>query len=247
MRLSLCGCLLSVLLAACLLGGRASHAARRPLSAHAVGNTSIIKRTIVPDLTQWLHSTLQQHKVRSLLVIPHAGGGKPGTAEMNINLQALTSLDRVEHVRSSLERTSNIRRVLQGVVSKYNITSMLDSACGSMVWMPLALKEVEATNPSFKFMGSDVTCALVDKHTSTFAEHGNWKFDCIDYANQPLPSGYDLTFSRDSLQHVPMHAMWQFLNNFRNSGAKWLLVGSYVKSYAPTVIQWAGIITLLTC
>lgn len=52
---------------------------------------------------------------------------------------------------------------------------------------------------------------------------------CVDYANQPLPSGYDLVFSRDSLQHIPMHGVWQFLNNVKASGAQYLLVGSYIK------------------
>jgi hypothetical protein len=53
---------------------------------------------------------------------------------------------------------------------------------------------------------------------------------CVDYANQHLPSGYELVFSRDSLQHLPMHGAWQFLNNVKASGAKYLLVGSYIKS-----------------
>lgn len=56
---------------------------------------------------------------------------------------------------------------------------------------------------------------------------------CVDYSAQPLPKGYELIFSRDSLQHIPMHGAWQFLNNVRASGAKYLLVGSYVKSAAP--------------
>jgi hypothetical protein len=53
---------------------------------------------------------------------------------------------------------------------------------------------------------------------------------CVDYANQPLPSGYDLVFSRDSLQRIPMHGAWQFLNSVKASGAKYLLVGSYIDS-----------------
>lgn len=56
---------------------------------------------------------------------------------------------------------------------------------------------------------------------------------CVDYSNQPLPSGYDLVFSRDSLQHLPMHGAWQFLNNVKASGAKYLLVGSYIKGKHP--------------
>jgi len=59
------------------------------------------------------------------------------------------------------------------------------------------------------------------------------ELQCVDYSNQPLPSGYDLIFSRDSLQHIPMHGAWQFLNNVKASGAKYLLVGSYIKNSEP--------------
>lgn len=48
-----------------------------------------------------------------------------------------------------------------------------------------------------------------------------------------MPRGYDLVFSRDSLQHLPMHGTWQFLNNVKASGAKYLLVGSYIDSASP--------------
>ena len=62
---------------------------------------------------------------------------------------------------------------------------------------------------------------------------GAYSVQCVDYSNQPLPSGYDLVFSRDSLQHLPMHGAWQFLNNVKASGAKYLLVGSYIKGKHP--------------
>lgn len=128
---------------------------------------------------------------------------------------------------STLERTEKIRTYLLDVINRFNITSMLDSSCGSMLWMPLLLEKAEEHNPSFRFMGTDVVCTLMDQHRKTFINHTNWDFECIDYANQRLPSGYDLLFSRDSLQHVPLHAVWQFLNNVRTSGARYLLVGSY--------------------
>jgi hypothetical protein len=134
---------------------------------------------------------------------------------------------------SSLERTKNIRATLLDVITRYNITSMLDSSCGSMLWMPTLLQEVEEKQTGFRFFGTDVACGLIDKHKQTFADNKNWGFECVDYANQLLPAGYELVFSRDSLQHLPLHSAWQFLNNVRASGAKWLLVGSYVEA-APT-------------
>lgn len=42
-----------------------------------------------------------------------------------------------------------------------------------------------------------------------------------------------LVFSRDSLQHVPLHAAFMFLANVRASGARLLLVGSYLRSTHP--------------
>lgn len=63
---------------------------------------------------------------------------------------------------------------------------------------------------------------------------------CVDYSNQRLPSGYNLVWSRDSLQHIPLHGAWQFLSNVKASGAKYLLVGSYVKSSAPNKNIGAG-------
>ena len=83
-------------------------------------------------------------------------------------------------------------------------------------------------------------CNLTTAHARTFANKTNWAFSCLDYANQNLPSGYDLIWSRDSLQHVPLHATWQFLSNVKASGARYLLVGSYIKSLMPNRDIGAG-------
>jgi hypothetical protein len=86
------------------------------------------------------------------------------------------------------------------------------------------LEAIQADKPGFRFMGTDVACSQIDKHKATFADRGSWAFQCVDYANEPLPGGYELVFSRDSLQHIPLHGVWQFLNNVKASGAKYLLV-----------------------
>ena len=141
---------------------------------------------------------------------------------------------------SNMEYTAVIRQQLVEVIKTYNISSMLDSSCGSMHWMRLVLEEVALFKPDFKFAGTDVSCNVIEKHKKTFADKTNWSFACVDYANMPLPLGYDLVFSRDSLQHVPQYAVWMFLNNVRNSGAKYLMVGSYVKSRQPNKDIHAG-------
>ena len=45
--------------------------------------------------------------------------------------------------------------------------------------------------------------------------------------HQGLPRA-DLVFSRDALQHLPLSYVHSFLHNVRDSGAKYLLVGSYL-------------------
>lgn len=77
---------------------------------------------------------------------------------------------------SSVSYTKNIRATLPGLIKKYSINSMLDSSCGSMHWMPLVLKEVQAANKGFRFMGTDVVCSLIDKHQQTFKDETNWNF-----------------------------------------------------------------------
>ncbi len=70
--------------------------------------------------------------------------------------------------------------------------------------MPLVLEEVEKAVPGFRFRGQDVSCTLIDGHVATFKSHTNWEFACSDASNQPIPSGWDLVFSRDSFQHLPL-------------------------------------------
>jgi len=77
---------------------------------------------------------------------------------------------------STLDYTANVRRHLLDVLSRYNVTSMLDSSCGSMIWMPLALRQHQQEQPGFRFMGTDVVCNLTEQHKVTYANESNWQF-----------------------------------------------------------------------
>lgn len=76
---------------------------------------------------------------------------------------------------------ANVRAQLVDVIKSFGITSMMDTSCGSMAWMPQALEEIEAHSPGFMFAGSDVVCSLIERHRSNFTAKANWRFDCIDY------------------------------------------------------------------
>eukprot|EP00775_Hariotina_reticulata_P009452 gene9452-9618_t len=141
---------------------------------------------------------------------------------------------------SNWKTTKNIRRQLPALIAKYNISSMLDSSCGSMHWMPKVVQTITEARPDFKYMGTDVVCGLIEKHKDKYSHRKNMQFQCIDYSNQNLPAGYDLVFSRDSLQHVPHHATWMYLNNVKASGARYLLAGSYINVNNANAVDIVG-------
>jgi hypothetical protein len=77
-----------------------------------------------------------------------------------------------------------VRQGLASLLAKYKITSMMDTSCGSMLWMPLVLRAHQASTPGFKFYGSDVVCSLIERHKETFKNESGWSFGCNDYGGQ---------------------------------------------------------------
>lgn len=50
-----------------------------------------------------------------------------------------------------------IRSELPKLLQERGARSMVDTSCGSMLWMPLVLEEIEKSIPGFKFRGQDVS------------------------------------------------------------------------------------------
>ncbi|KAG2422777.1 hypothetical protein HXX76_015797 [Chlamydomonas incerta] len=123
--------------------------------------------------------------------------------------------------------TQFIRPKIVSVLQRYNVQSMVDAPCGSMAWMPLVLEQV----PNVTYTGMDVACNLIAEHQINFANRTNWRCEKRGLARfggrEGLPRA-DLVFSRDALQHLPLSYVHSFLRNVRDSGARYLLVGSYL-------------------
>jgi hypothetical protein len=130
---------------------------------------------------------------------------------------------------STLEYTSNMRNQLLNFLINHNVQTIMDSSCGSMYWMPHVLESYAKINPGFHFLGLDVTCSLIAQHKLMFQNNTNWSFQCLDYTQDPLPLGYDVIISRDSLQHLPIKYAFEFLSNVKSSKAKYLMIGSYLE------------------
>jgi hypothetical protein len=62
---------------------------------------------------------------------------------------------------SRISATGGARQILELVVLKYGLTSITDSPCGAMRWMPLALRRIGASVPCLRYTGVDVVRTVV--------------------------------------------------------------------------------------
>jgi hypothetical protein len=153
---------------------------------------------------------LEKNKQRLIFVNFEGGGSGPG---------------------SSVAYTANCRSIIYQVIKKYNITSMLDAPCGAMTWMPLLLSNLSLeTNQTFRYHGVDVVESVINATRTRFAHRlHEWKMSTVDFTQQRLPDEYELIFSRDALQHLPLEKVVCALRTFSQvRAARYLLVGSYV-------------------
>jgi len=65
----------------------------------------------------------------------------------------------------------------------------------------------------FATQGLDVACDVIANNTNKFAAQAEFmSFECIDMTSEQMPTGYDLIFSRDALQHLPLSSTRGFLS-----------------------------------
>lgn len=120
---------------------------------------------------------------------------------------------------SSLAETAAIRRELPGLLAGLRIRTLLDAPCGDCHWvfeMPLDLD---------LYVGADVVPALVERNAARFAGPGR-EFRRLDLTRDPLPRTGAI-LCRDCLIHFSYRFIERALDNFRKSGARYLLTTTY--------------------
>jgi len=123
---------------------------------------------------------------------------------------------------STLEATENIRKLLPQIISKYNIKSMLDAPCGDYNWMSQVEKDCI-------YIGGDIVDPLIANNQKNYSSE-KVSFIVLDITKDKIPN-VDLIFCKDCLQHLSYEKVRLALNNFKNSGFKYLLVTSYPKTW----------------
>jgi hypothetical protein len=129
-------------------------------------------------------------------------------------------LESVSGPGSTCAQTEAIRLELPILIPHFNITTILDAPCGDFNWM----RYVDLTN--YTYTGIDVIHPLILKNNTLYNSE-NRSFLCKDLLIDSLPYA-DLIISRDFLVHLSDADIWKALENFKQSGAKYLLTTTFL-------------------
>lgn len=150
---------------------------------------------------------------------------RPGSKKASLDFDGIYRQNGFEGTESrsgggsTLEQTYVISREIPLLLKELGIKHFLDVPCGDLNWM----RYVDFGD--VKYTGGDIVQAIVDKNS---AEYGDEKrsFQRINIITGPLPVA-DMIFCRDCLVHLSYADGLSALEQFRNSGAKWLLTTTF--------------------
>ena len=117
---------------------------------------------------------------------------------------------------SGLEQTSSLRCSLPDLLRELGVRSMLDAPCGDFHWMS------ELEMPLERYFGVDIVSDLVEQNRRKYS-HPNREFLQLNVISDPLPRA-DLILCRHLLIHLPLSECRRTLQNFKRSGAEYLLI-----------------------
>jgi len=120
---------------------------------------------------------------------------------------------------SNLERTKVVRAKLPALLARHGVRSILDAPCGDFYWM----KEVDLTG--IDYTGADIVPEIIARDVEWYAGPRR-RFVLCDLVSDPLPKA-DLILCRDCLVHLPYAETRRAIENFKRSGAVWLLTTTF--------------------
>lgn len=120
---------------------------------------------------------------------------------------------------SELRATGNVRERLPELLTRIGADSILDAPCGDWNWMQ------HMTLPVKNYYGIDIVPHVIEANRAQFADERR-QFDVADLTRDRLPRA-DVILCRDCLVHVSFQDTAKILDNFRSTGATWLLINTY--------------------
>ena len=134
---------------------------------------------------------------------------------------------------SCLAQTTELRRALPLLLQGVEARSLLDAPCGDFNWMKHVELGIE------QYIGVDIVNELVSKNRRNFSDCGR-QFIKADIIQDDLPNA-DVIMCRDCLVHLSFREIQLALQNFKRSGATYVLTTTFPKLPANEDIvtgQW---------
>lgn len=125
----------------------------------------------------------------------------------------------VSGLGSEAEPTLSLQRQMPALLRKIGVQTLLDAPCGDAGWIAgLDLRDIH-------YIGVDIVPALIAKNIHKHASLGT--FVLADITGDPLPPA-DAILCRDCLVHLSFAHIRLAVDNFRRSGARWLLATTFL-------------------
>jgi len=106
---------------------------------------------------------------------------------------------------------------LEAVVDRFGVRSILDCACGDATWM---VPFFVARHPEVSYCGIDIVPEVIEQNRQ---RHPGVEFMALDLAETPLPTGAELVFSKETVNHMDLPDALKALQRFQDTGARYLL------------------------
>lgn len=130
--------------------------------------------------------------------------------------------------------TETSLRILNDVIQKHNITSMIDVPCGDTNWI---FDSIWTDHHLSLYLGLDVASHPVQQNALRFSHHLNKEFRQWDATTCSLPKfkfsaaeeprPFELIHVRDVLQHLPLQFAINFVCHIFTSGARVLVTTTF--------------------
>jgi SAM-dependent methyltransferase len=118
---------------------------------------------------------------------------------------------------SSLEETRVVRDKLTQLIKTYNVTSIVDLACGDFYWM----QHVDLAGATYT--GVDIVAPMIKQLQQQYQTEDNKRvFLTADVTKDKLPKA-DLVIARDVIGHLTLENGLALIANARASGSTYLL------------------------
>lgn len=120
---------------------------------------------------------------------------------------------------SDLVQTEIIRREIPLLLKRLGARSLLDAPCGDWHWMQKTTLGID------KYIGVDLVEEMIALNNKQFG-NDNVSFISLDLTRDALPD-VDVILSRDCLVHLSSEDALRVIENFKRSGARYLLTTTF--------------------